>query len=198
MNNQAKTKLEQLKKLNLPEKAKATLGLIEKLLESEKPLDNVKGDAYLNKLYNQVKEVAAKRREEKTKKDVNEKTIQVKPSDVAAPEEKKKIVKVANEIEDAIDKALKNDPELANFGKSDKRRDAGRKALPAGRRVAQKGWSNQFGKSDGGRVYYENRENRKDRKSPAYKAGYPYLAMGGKIHPMDDEDGTFYVNFYRT
>ncbi len=31
MNNQAKTKLEQLKKLNLPEKAKATLGLIEKL-----------------------------------------------------------------------------------------------------------------------------------------------------------------------
>ena len=198
MNNQAKTKLEQLKKLNLPEKAKATLGLIEKLLESEKSENNTKGEAALNKLYTQVKEVAAKKREEKTKKDVNEKTIQVKPSDVAAPEEKKKIVKVANEIDDAIDKALKNDPELANFGKSDKRRDAGRKALPAGRRVARKGWSNQFGKSDGGRVYYENRENRKDRKSPSYKAGYPYLAMGGKIHPMDDEDGTFYVNFYKT
>lgn len=198
MNNQAKSKLEQLKKLNLPEKAKATLGSIEKLLESEKSESNAKGEAALIKLYNQVKEIAAKQREEKTKKEVNEKTIQVKPSDVAAPEEKKQIVKVANQVDDAIDKALKNDPELANFGKSDKRRDAGRKALPAGRRVAQKGWANQFGKSDGGRVYYENRENRKDRKSPAYKAGYPYLAVGGKIHPMDDEDGTFYVNLYKT
>ena len=198
MNNQAKSKVEELKKLNLPEKAKATLVLIEKLLESEKSESNAKGEAALNKFYNQVKEVAAKKREEKTKKEVNEKTIQVKASDVAAPEEKKQIVKVANQFDDAIDKALKNDPELANFGKSDKRRDAGRKALPAGRRVAQKGWANQFGKSDGGRVYYENRENRKDRKSPAYKQGYPFLAKGGKIHPMDDEDGTFYVNFYKT
>ena len=198
MNNQAKSKLEQLKKLNLPEKAKATLVSIEKLLESEKSESNAKGEAALNKFYNQVKEVAAKKREEKTQKEVNEKTIQVKASDVAAPAEKKEIVKVANEIDDAIDTALKNDPELAGFGKSDKRRDAGRKALPKGRRVSIKGWKNQFGKSDGGRVYYEGRENRTDRKSPSFKSGYPYLADGGKIHPMDEEDGTFYVNLYKT
>jgi hypothetical protein len=198
MNNQAKIKLEKIKKLKLPEKVRATADKIEKGLSSADAATQKKAEDALNKLYDQIKAVAAKQREEKTEKEVNEKTIVPQNADIAAPEAKKELTKKTSQFDEAIDRALKNDPELANFGKSDKRRDAGRKALPAGRRVAQKGWANQFGKSDGGRVYYENRENRKDRKSPAYKQGYPFLAKGGKIHPMDDEDGTFYVNLYKT
>jgi hypothetical protein len=198
MNNQAKLKLEKIKKLKLPEKVRATADKIEKGLSSADAATQKKAEDALNKLYDQIKAVAAKQREEKTEKEVNEKTIVPQNSDIAAPEAKKELTKKTTVADDVIDKALKNDPELAGFGRSDKRRDAGRKALPAGRRVARKGWSNQFGKSDGGRVYYENRENRKDRKSPAFKQGYPFLAKGGKIHPMDDEDGTFYVNLYKT
>jgi len=198
MNNQAKIKLEKIKKLKLPEKVRATADKIEKGLSSADAATQKKAEDALNKLYDQIKAVAAKQREEKTEKEVNEKTIVPQNSDIAAPEAKKELTKKTTVADDVIDKALKNDPELSGFGKSDKRRDAGRKALPAGRRVAQKGWANQFGKSDGGRVYYENRENRKDRKSPAYKAGYPFLAKGGKIHPMDEEDGMFYVNLYKT
>lgn len=198
MNNQAKIKLEKIKKLKLPEKVRATADKIEKGLSSTDAATQKKAEDALNKLYDQIKAVAAKQREEKTEKEVNEKTIVPQNADIAAPEAKKQLTKKTTVADDVIDKALKNDPELAGFGRSDKRRDAGRKALPAGRRVARKGWSNQFGKSDGGRVYYENRENRKDRKSPAYKQGYPFLAKGGKIHPMDDEDGTFYVNLYKT
>jgi len=198
MNNQAKIKLEKIKKLKLPEKVRATADKIEKGLSSEDAATQKKAEDALNKLYDQIKAVAAKQREEKTEKEVNEKTIVPQNSDIATPEVKKELTKKTTVADEIIDKALKNDPELSGFGKSDKRRDAGRKALPAGRRVAQKGWANQFGKSDGGRVYYENRENRKDRKSPAYKAGYPFLAKGGKIHPMDEEDGIFYVNLYKT
>lgn len=198
MNNQAKLKLEKIKKLKLPEKVRATAEKIEKGLSSADAATQKKAEDALNKLYDQIKAVAAKQREEKTEKEVNEKTIVPQNSDIAAPAAKKELTKKTTVADEVIDKALKNDPELAGFGRSDKRRDAGRKALPAGRRVARKGWSNQFGKSDGGRVYYENRENRKDRKSPAYKQGYPFLAKGGKIHPMDDEDGTFYVNLYKT
>jgi hypothetical protein len=198
MNNQAKIKLEKIKKLKLPEKVRATADKIEKGLSSEDAATQKKAEDALNKLYEQIKAVAAKQREEKTEKEVNEKTIVPQNADIAAPEVKKELTKKTTVADEIIDKALKNDPELAGFGKSDKRRDAGRKALPAGRRVSKKGWKNQYGKSDGGRVYYENRENRKDRKSPAYKAGYPFLAKGGKIHPMDDEDGTFYVNLYKT
>ena len=185
MNNQAKLKLEKIKKLKLPEKVRATADKIEKGLSSADAATQKKAEDALNKLYDQIKAVAAKQREEKTEKEVNEKTIVPQNSDIAAPEAKKELTKKTTVADDVI-------------GRSDKRRDAGRKALPAGRRVARKGWSNQFGKSDGGRVYYENRENRKDRKSPSYKSGYPYLAKGGKIHPMDDEDGTFYVNLYKT
>jgi hypothetical protein len=198
MNNQAKRKLEKIKKMQLPEKVRATADKIEKGLSSADAATQKKAEDALNKLYDQIKAVAAKQREEKTQKEVNEKTIVPQNSDIAAPAAKKELTKKTTVADDVIDKALKNDPELAGFGRSDKRRDAGRKALPAGRRVARKGWANQFGKSDGGRVYYENRENRKDRKSPSYKSGYPYLAKGGKIHPMDDEDGTFYVNLYKT
>ena len=198
MNNQAKIKLEKIKKLKLPEKVRATADKIEKGLSSADAATQKKAEDALNKLYDQIKAVAAKQREEKTEKKVDENTIVPQNADIAAPEAKKQLAKKTTVADDVIDKALKEDPELAGFGKSDKRRDAGRKAQPAGRRVARKGWKNQYGKSDGGRVYFENRENRTDRKSPSFKSGYPYLAKGGKIHPMDEEDGTFYVNLYKT
>jgi hypothetical protein len=55
--------------------------------------------------------------------------------------------------------------------------DAPRIALPRGKRVSKKGWKNQYGKSDGGKTYYEYRSNRFDTN----RKRYPFLAKGGDI-----------------
>jgi len=55
--------------------------------------------------------------------------------------------------------------------------DAPRIALPRGKRVSKKGWKNQYGKSDGGKTYYEYRSNRFDTN----RKRYPFLADGGDI-----------------
>ena len=47
--------------------------------------------------------------------------------------------------------------------------------------MSKKGWKNQYGASKGGRKYWENRENRSDRKSPDYETGKPYLEKGGNV-----------------
>lgn len=57
-------------------------------------------------------------------------------------------------------------------GDFDIERDAGRPALPKGRRIAKKS----------GKVYYENRENRIDRKQPP--KNYPKLREGGEIDSL--------------
>jgi hypothetical protein len=56
--------------------------------------------------------------------------------------------------------------------------DAPRIALPRGKRVSKKGWKNQYGKSDGGKTYYEYRSNRFDTN----RKRYPFLADGGDIN----------------
>lgn len=51
-------------------------------------------------------------------------------------------------------------------------RDLGRPAIRTAKRVSHKGWKNQYGASDGGRTYYENRVNRMDvDKVPMYAKG---------------------------
>jgi len=56
--------------------------------------------------------------------------------------------------------------------------DAPRIALPRGKRVSRKGWKNQYGKSEGGKTYYEYRSNRYDTN----RKRYPFLAKGGEIN----------------
>lgn len=115
---------------------------------------------------------------------------------------KKELEKENEKAKDVIESQLEKlnriileDPALRGFntgtsatggGKSTPLIDAERKAIARGRRVSQKGRKNQYGASEGGRVYWENRENRSDRKSPDYPTGKPYLEKGGNVYASDD------------
>jgi hypothetical protein len=125
----------------------------------------------------------------------------------AKKELEKENEKAKDEIESQIEKLnrlILEDPALRGFntgtaatggGKSTPIIDAERKALPRGSRVSKKGWKNQYGASDGGRKYWENRENRSDRKSPEYETGKPYLEKGGSIYDgMSERE--FLKNYY--
>jgi len=65
-------------------------------------------------------------------------------------------------------------------GTSNLSKDAQRRAMPRGKRVSTKGWKNQYGVSDGGKVYYENRANRVD--VGGFKSAY--LETGGGVGKM--------------
>jgi hypothetical protein len=118
--------------------------------------------------------------------------------DRAKKELEKEKEKAKDEIESQIEKLnrlILEDPALQGFntgsaatggGRSTPIIDAERKALPRGSRVSQKGWMNQYGASNGGRKYWENRENRSDRKSPEYETGKPYLKKGGNVYSSDE------------
>jgi hypothetical protein len=121
---------------------------------------------------------------------------------------KKELEKENEKAKDVIESQLEKlnriileDPALRGFntgtsatggGKSTPLIDAERKAIPRGRRVSQKGRKNQYGASAGGRVYWENRENRSDRKSPDYPTGKPYLAKGGMTENKTDVIKLYY------
>jgi len=198
-----KEKYEDIKVSMLPEKTRDTLEKIKKATK-DFSVQNDKADAYVSAVHSKLKKEkpSALRSEDKKpepKPEPKKAAPKPKPEPKTKPEPKPKPTKTAVKATttkvNALTTALQNDPLLKGLGKTDKERDAGRRALPAGRRVSKKGWKNQHGTSKGGRVYYENRENRSDRKSPDYKGGYPYLAMGGYTH-REDEDGAFYVNIY--
>jgi hypothetical protein len=122
--------------------------------------------------------------------------------DRARKELEKEKDKAKDEVESQIEKLnrlILEDPALQGFntgsaatggGRSTPIIDAERKALPRGSRVSQKGWKNQYGASDGGRKYWENRENRSDRKSPDYETGKPYLAKGGETEDFFANGGS--------
>jgi hypothetical protein len=76
--------------------------------------------------------------------------------------------------------SIRRKKELKNLSGTNIKSDINRTALPKGRRVSKKGWKNQYGESEGGRVYYENRDNRTDRLAPSYKDKI-YLADGGGV-----------------
>ena len=109
------------------------------------------------------------------------------------PAQKKQVAQATKSKLDALMDTIANDPLFKDFnsarrvkggGRSDALIDSERKARESGRRVSQKGWKNQYGKSKGGRRYYEYRENRIDRKAPNY-GSKPWLEDGGLIHPSD-------------
>jgi antirestriction protein len=76
--------------------------------------------------------------------------------------------------------SIRRKKELKNLSGTNIKSDMNRTALPKGRRVSKKGWKNQYGESEGGRVYYEYSDNRSDRLAPSYKDKI-YLATGGGV-----------------
>jgi hypothetical protein len=73
---------------------------------------------------------------------------------------------------------IKRRKELEGLSGTSVKKDSKVEALPKGRRVSKKGWKNQYGESEGGKVYYENRDNRSDRLAPKFEDKI-YLAEGG-------------------
>jgi len=92
-----------------------------------------------------------------TKKPVKRKVKKVAKKKVSAPV-RKKVVKKGKFH--GLPKKVKK----FNKGRSadDLRRDKNRDALPKGKRIARKGWMNQYGASKGKGVYYENRAGHAD------------------------------------
>jgi hypothetical protein len=83
--------------------------------------------------------------------------------------------KAKDEELQSLMKMIKSDPRYSVL-RPDKNtsiiRDLGRPAIRTTKRVSRKGWKNQYGASDGGRTYYENRVNRMDvDKVPMYAKG---------------------------
>jgi hypothetical protein len=184
MNKTQAKKIEVLSKVKLPQDARTLLNKIEKALQGGNSDAKEKANTALDNLFNKVKEVAAKQQSEDKGEKVSPKTVTPKSSDIDEPEQKEEISKVANAVVDPLMEAIKNDASLKGFNPkaTDVLRDSSRPAMSRGRRVSRKGWKNQYGESAGGRVYYETRENRMDRKAPISKnTKMPWLEHGGHL-----------------
>ena len=163
------------------ESTKELLAKIEKALNGKIEENADKAEALLDKFIAQAKAKNA---------DI---FVSKKAEPTLTPTEKKKATQVVKSKLETLMDTIANDPLLKDFnnsrrskggGKSDPLIDSERKAIQSGPRVSKKGWKNQYGKSDGGRKYYEYRENRIDRKAPNY-GNRPWLKEGGFIHPSD-------------
>jgi hypothetical protein len=196
-------KYDDIKISMLPEKTRETL---EKLKKATKDftIQNDKADAYVSAVHSKLskekpdvlrsrdkkvepkktapKKPTAKKVEPKKAEPKKVEPKKVEPTKAPIKKATKTQIKTVSARVNALKLAIDSDPLLKGLGQTDKERDASRLALPKGRRVSKKT----------GKVYYESRENRSDRKSPEYKSGYPYLAKGGNIHPMD-KDGKYLV-----
>jgi hypothetical protein len=104
--------------------------------------------------------------------------------------------KVKDDELQALMKMIKSDPAYSVL-KPEKNtsiiRDLGRPAIRTTKRVSKKGWKNQYGASEGGRTYYENRVNRMDvNKTPMYAKGGSIGYEGQSIYlnsvPSPKED----------
>lgn len=190
MNKTQSKKVEVLSKIKLPQDARNLLNKIEKALASNNADAKEKANTALDNLYNKVKQIAAKQQTEDKGQKVSEKTVVPKSSDIDEPAQKEEIVEVVNKVADPLQDAIESDPALKGFNRkaTDVLRDAARPAMTSGRRVSRKGWKNQYGESKGGRVYYESRENRMDRKAPITRTTkMPWLEDGGHLDGMDFE-----------
>ena len=171
------------------ESTKELLAKIEKALNGKSEENADKAEALLDKFISQAKAKNA---------DI---FVSKKAEPTLTPTEKKKANQaVKSKLETLMD-TINNDPLLKDFnnarrskggGKSDPLIDSERKARESGIRISKKGWKNQYGKSAGGRKYYEYRENRIDRKAPNY-GNRPWLEDGGFIHPSDANADKFVV-----
>jgi hypothetical protein len=92
--------------------------------------------------------------------------------------EKKDTTKKMKSETDKLLAFIKRRKELEGLSGTSVKKDSKIEALPKGRRISKKGWKNQYGESEGGRVYYENRDNRTDRLAPSFDDKI-YLADGG-------------------
>ena len=171
------------------ESTKELLGKIEKKLNSKTQENVDKAEALLDKFIAQAKAKNA---------DI---FVSSKPAPTLTATQKKKATQVVKNKLDALMDTIANDPLLKDFnnsrrvkggGKSDPLIDSERKARESGRRVSKKGWKNQYGASNGGRRYYEYRENRIDRKAPNY-GSRPWLEDGGMVHPSNSMHEKFMV-----
>jgi hypothetical protein len=168
--------------------------------EKEKAIKKNEGKDFSDKKDTDDKTGLPKKDTLEERKDIikEESETEKEARDRAKKELEKEKEKAKDEVESQIEKLnrlIQEDPALQGFntgtaatggGRSTPIIDAERKALPRGSRVSQKGWKNQYGASDGGRKYWENRENRSDRKSPEYETGKPYLAKGGNVYSSDE------------
>lgn len=110
------------------------------------------------------------------------------------------VVAKTSEALKELEQMLQSDPKLAGYprtyGKQSKRIDAKKdaqiKAMPAGKRVSKKGHKNQYGPSKGGRVYWENRDNRSDRFAPNFP-NKVFLAVGGELDDLGFPHGETYI-----
>ncbi len=80
---------------------------------------------------------------------------------------------------------VKNRKELDGISGTTIKKDAKLEARVRGKRVSKAGWKNQYGESKGGRVYYENRDNRSDRLAPSYPNKDYKLQAGGNLSTAD-------------
>jgi hypothetical protein len=94
--------------------------------------------------------------------------------------EKKDTTKKMKTETDKLLAFIKRRKELEGLSGTSIKKDSKIEALPKGRRISKKGWKNQHGESQGGKVYYENRDNRTDRLAPNF-ADKIYLADGGGV-----------------
>lgn len=114
---------------------------------------------------------------------------EIRKADESWEEAKKRAKKIMeNEKEDTTKKMksetdkllafIKRRKELEGLSGTSVKKDSKIEALPKGKRVSKKGWKNQYGESEGGKVYYENRDNRTDRLAPKFEDKI-YLEGGG-------------------
>ncbi len=128
------------------------------------------------------KEVGGKRTifsiaKEIRKADENWEDAKKRAKKIMEDEKKDTTKKMKTETDKLLD-FIKRRKELDGLSGTSVKKDSKIEALPKGRRVSKKGWKNQYGESEGGRVYYENRDNRTDRLAPSF-ADKIYLAEGG-------------------
>lgn len=176
MTDEIKNKVDSIDKSKLNAKTKELFELITKGLKSKDSNVVSRAETQLNRLIKQAKDKNADIF-------VAEKTSKASTQGTAS--------QVKSRRQDLFD-AIQKDPKLSGFNKFQSviEIDAERIALPRGKRVSKKGWKNQYGKSTGGRTYYETRENRMDRKAPIKKSttAKPWLEYGGEI-----EEGKYII-----
>lgn len=123
-----------------------------------------------------TKKERAKKIEQKEKLDKEAAEKKAKEELEKEKKEREKGMSSVQKLRDLISK----DKRLKGYSTKDLQRDASRKAKPKGKRVSGE-WGNQYGKTKGGNVYYEYRDNKSDRLAPNYPKDRPLLKEGGEI-----------------
>lgn len=174
---QAEAKAEE-KKEKAPRKArekKATQS------ETKTPKVEPKSTAKKKSVFSIAKEI---RKDNESWEDAKERARKMMKSETTETKKKTK-----TETQKLLAMVRRNKEYKKLTGSSDLPKDAQRRALPRGKRVSQGGWKNQYGESEGGKVYYENRANRVDVGGfkNAYLENGGYANKGVYVETLDEE-----------